>query len=97
MVATVHPWIGMCSVIESPVDTEEEERPSGLLVRHERQGYTELKRGIIVEIASGSEQIPGVDALAEQDIIYYHSGFKLGEVQIVRLGDIIAYEKADGS
>lgn len=94
----MHPWIGMCSVIESPVDTTEEQRPSGLLVKHEQEGYTALKRGIIVEIAEGAEHIAsGISALSEQDVIYYHNGYKIGDVQIVRLGDIIAYEKPDGS
>jgi len=98
VLATVHPWVGMCSVIESPVDTTEEERPSGLILKHEDQGYTELKRGVIVEIAAGAEYLAhGIEALSDQDVIYYHRGYKIGEIEIVRLGDIIAYEKADGS
>jgi hypothetical protein len=98
MVATVHPWVGKCSVLESPIDTCEEERPSGLLVEYEQQGWSELKRGIIIEIAEGSNFLaPGIDALNTQDVIYYQSGFRIGEVIIVSLGDIIAYERADGS
>lgn len=98
MVATVHPWVGKCSVFESPVDTTEEERDSGLIVKHEQQGWSELKRGIIVEISEGSQFLaPGIDALSAQDVIYYQHGFKIGEMIIVSLGDIIAYEHADGS
>lgn len=98
MVATVHPWVGKCSVIESEVDVYEEETPSGIIVQHEPEGWTVLRRGIIIEIAEGSTLMaPGIDALNPQDVIYYRSGHKIGEVIIVELGDIVAYERADGS
>lgn len=97
MVVTIHPWVGMCSVIESPVDPTEEERPSGLLIQHEPEGYTVLRRGTIIEVALDSLPLSMEDVLSAGDVIYYGGGHKIGEVYIVRLGDIIAYEKSDGS
>jgi len=99
MLTTVHPWVGMCSVIESPVDTEEEQRPSGLIVRHDDDNpWTTLKRGIIIEIAQGAIHLaPGIEALSDQDVIYFTSGYKIGDIIIVGLNNIIAYERADGS
>lgn len=99
MLTTVHPWVGMCSVLESPVDTAEEQRASGLIVRHDDDNpWTTLKRGIIVEIAEGSNFLAsGVDALSNQDVIYFTTGYKIGDIVIVNLGNIIAYEKSDGS
>lgn len=90
----VRPFHGRVTVQES--ELEEETLASGLLVPFNSDASS-LKRGVIVEV-SGSvltgayDDFGGADELQPGMVVYYRSGVKIGDVVVVDVRDIIAYE-----
>lgn len=89
----VRPFWGRVTVLESPVD--EEQRESGLIVPIQDARGDTCKRGIIREI-DGSWDDPRGRAMAELigpgTPVYYRGGEKIGDLIILELQDILAYE-----
>jgi hypothetical protein len=87
----IRPFWGRVTVIESPLD--EAQRESGLILPITG---IELKRGIVLSIDHvWDEHLPGYpvgETLPEGTPVYYRAGIKIGDVVVVDLNDVLAYE-----
>lgn len=89
---TVRPAPFRITVVESAVDHTEEERPSGLIIKQEERRQVNVKRGIVMEVGPQSEGWPDDWEVTKGDIVYYQLFLTIGDVHIVRMGDIVAWE-----
>lgn len=96
MTKLIKPFWGRASVIESPVD--EEQRESGLIVPYNHDGVEEYKRGIIIDVdqywLEGSAEYSSAQLLQPGTVVYFKPGLKLGELYIIPLQDVLAFESA---
>lgn len=97
MIATPHPWL--IAVQPSPDDPHEEQRESGLVVKHDHDHADEcpraLKRGIVMALGckiNGSDT--GLD-LEPGDVIFYHEGDRIRGLDYVQPNyqNVVAFEK----
>lgn len=91
----VRPFWGRASLVESLVD--EVERPSGLVVPVQDANGEKCKRGVVREVDDAWDDAAGraasVSKLQPGTAVYYRNGWKIGDVVVVDLIDILAYEE----
>lgn len=84
----VRPFYGRATVQESQV--EEEQLASGLVVPFKSDG-SPFKRGVVLEVSHDPPHL-GADSLEAGMVVYYRHGVKIGDVTVVELSDVLAYE-----
>ncbi len=77
---------GRATVIAS--DATEEQRSSGLFVPMVYEGDDGIKRGVVIDV---TEPV----ALDRGTVIFYYHGIKVGDVVVVDLVNVIAYESEE--
>ena len=95
MMSRIRPFWQQVTVIESSVD--EEQRESGLIVpitaMQEKRDEDKLRRGVILHVASFDHHDESAAKILEPGmVIYFFGGQQIGDVLVVSLRDIIAYE-----
>lgn len=89
----LRPFYGRVAVMDSPVD--EEQRGSGLIVPVKGEGF---QRGVVLEYDSLGEDnayttaVIDAGVLVPGTVIFYRSGVRIGDVTVVELSEILAYE-----
>lgn len=76
------PW--MVAVVPSPVDPQESERPSGLIVQHASHDYDcarHVKAGVVSAVGSRVEDT-GIE-IKPGDRLYYHEAALIGDTAFV--------------
>lgn len=96
MMSKIRPFWQQVTVIESSVD--EEQRASGLIVpiqvAQDKKDSEALHRGVILHLAAfDSNDETASSILREGMVIYFHGGQTIGDVLVVNLRDIVAYEE----
>lgn len=88
----LRPFWGRVTVMESPVD--EEQRQSGLVVPIAFDGDDGMKRGVVLDVhAKGPGLLEdAAEILTSGTVVYYRGGVRIGDVVVVELGDVVAYE-----
>lgn len=96
MMDKLRPFWGRVMLVESHVD--EEQLKSGLIVPIS-DITSDLSRGVVQHIdkvwheaTSASESSALADALVPGTVVYYRNGWKIGDVIVVEMSDIIAIE-----
>lgn len=87
----VKPFYGRVTVAESTV--EEEQRQSGIVIPIRHEGSDTFHRGVLLDVANDPPH-PGGEELRPGMVIYYRIGTKIGDVIVVNLSEILAYEDA---
>lgn len=79
------PFGGRATVMPSPVD--EDQHASGLIVP---TNYAGVRRGVVLDIDDDGRLLP----IESGAVVYYREGceVKVGDVAVVELRDIVAYE-----
>lgn len=83
----------------SDSDPHEEEKASGLIVQHSHahtdQCADKLKRGVVMAVGTAVNSMGDGYDFAVGDVIFYHRGEKLRELEYVypSYDNLIAYEK----
>lgn len=86
---TPHPFGQRVTAQPSPVDAQEEQLPSGLIVQRDTKGG-DVHRGIVLEIAEMA-QLVGCP-FDTGDLIYYSQADNIGDIDVVPIGNILAWE-----
>lgn len=91
----VKPFWGRATVMASPVD--EEQLQSGLILPVKLDETHGVKRGVLVDVdRHWDDATPGrlvSDQIRTGMAVYYRNGIQIGDVIVVEMGDIIAYEE----
>lgn len=92
----LHPFWARATIAETPV--EEATRESGLIVPiKSEQGR--FQRGVLLEIdLVWDENTPGhliADQLGAGTVVYFQKGVKIGDVWVVDIQDILAFEGSE--
>lgn len=87
---------GHLIVQRSPVDTSQEELPSGLIVEHsaDESDVHQLDQGVVIDVGefkdfSGHETF---DDFRSGTVVYYNRSVKIRDMDVVKLFDVFAYE-----
>jgi len=92
----MHPAPGWLLCRHSPVETTEEERDSGLIVKRELASYVqEIQRGIVVEIGEKHVGIAStiVELILPGNVVFYTVHYDVGEdFVVVPFNDVVAYD-----
>jgi hypothetical protein len=92
----MHPAPGYLLCRESPVETTEEQRASGLIVKHELDMYeSAIQRGIVVEVGVGHPIVASsiVEFIAPGNLVFYSVHYDIGEdFVVVNFNDVVAYD-----
>lgn len=93
MTAVIHPLGYRLAVSESPVDLDEQQLPTGLIVK--TTSPTTLKKGVVIELSPqlASEYPTTFGLLGPGSVIYYIRGEVIGDVVIVDGQDVKAWEE----
>ena len=95
MMGKIHPHGYRIAVHPSPVDSEEEQRPSGLIITHATDdGMDEppMQRGIVMEVSEmhAAREDPVFFEIGA--VVYYRYFDAIRDTHIVSSGNVIAYE-----
>lgn len=97
MIATPHPWL--IAVQPSPDDPHEEQRDSGLVVKHEHDHTDDcpsaLKRGVVMALGCKVNSTESGFDLEVGDVIFYHQGDRIRGLDYVQptYTNVVAFEK----
>jgi co-chaperonin GroES (HSP10) len=97
MIATPHPWL--IAVQPSPDDPHEEQRDSGLVIKHEHDHADEcankLKRGVVMAVGTKVNSDESGFDLDIGDVIFYHQGDRIRGLDYVwpSYQNVVATEK----
>lgn len=93
----VLPFWGRATLMDSPVD--EATRESGLIVPLTAEAGTDVKRGVLLALDehwdNRNEGYRICDQIHVGMVVYYKGGIKIGDVIVVEMNQIIAYEGDD--
>lgn len=89
LMKNVKPFYARATVAASPVDEAEHE--SGLIVPIQYSGADEFKRGVLLDVHNEPPHL-GAELLERGMVVYYRKGVSIGDVIVVELRDILAYE-----
>lgn len=92
MMTHIKPAAYRLSVMPSPVDPSEEQHASGLIVKREKDKENPTIRGVVNEVGGDWGDDWKIEA---GDAVYYKEYDAIGEIHIVRHGNVIAFEKSD--
>lgn len=90
----VLPFWGRATLMESAVD--EAQRASGLIVPLGKDAGSDVKRGVLLDIDTHWDEGTGnrlvQDQLHKGMAVYYRGGVRIGDVIVVEMSEILAYE-----
>lgn len=89
MMKELRPFYARATVSPTPVDSAE--TASGLIVPLKFDGSAEYERGVLLGIANEPPHL-GADQLEPGMVVFYRGGVRIGDVVIVELANILAYE-----
>lgn len=90
----MQPAPGYVLARESPVDVDEEQRPSGLIVKHDSEARSFLDRAVVEKVGVSTMQISSsiVDELTPGVVIFYTSSYSINDFVVISFNHIVAYE-----
>jgi hypothetical protein len=97
MMNQLRPFWQTVTVIESGVD--EEERPSGLIVPvsvvQDKHETGKVRRGVVLHTANFDHtDTSAAEILHAGTVIYFTGGYAIGDIIVVSLNEILAYEES---
>lgn len=86
-------WI---QVQPSPVDTREEQRPSGLMVVRDQAPQQRIHSGVVLAVGAGLDAEWTIEV---GNVLYYLTSVKLGEAEFViaRWDNVVVWDKEEMS